>query len=432
MDHPTSTRTSSNQNSHGKSTPNPKSQESTNKQEVVISTLVDRISDLPDEILVHILSYVGTKDAVATGVLSKRWKLVWIEVPCLYFNDGHRTHWSTAGSGFPKAGDMNFVQFVDKVLLQHNNVVSSIQKLKIIGNWYTWYDVEGWIRKAINLNVVELDLSFPGYVMKKLSEEFFSCKSLVVLKLYAAARISVPSTARLPNLRILHLVFVRYQDNKSASRLISCCLGLEELKVSWRDDENLSNLRMHSPTLKNLRLEPPSYRIRGGEPVLDINAPALQNLEIIAGSLYHSLLVTGMEHFLSLPHFLECFEKLEVLRLEKCYEYHQWGDSSPTYVEKRLWTDPALVPEYLKSSLRIMCTNDFRESESELCMLKYILKHGNVLQTVEIHPNVTSDRHRGRYYSAGRKAHEEVEEKRLDLEHIIKNFQKGSQTCEIK
>jgi len=47
---------------------------------------VDRISDLPDSILCHILSFVPTKLAATTIVLSKRWKQVWLSVLALHYD----------------------------------------------------------------------------------------------------------------------------------------------------------------------------------------------------------------------------------------------------------------------------------------------------------------------------------------------------------
>jgi hypothetical protein len=47
----------------------------------------DRISDLPDSIICYILSFIPTKDATTTSILSKRWKLLWRSVPTLDFDD---------------------------------------------------------------------------------------------------------------------------------------------------------------------------------------------------------------------------------------------------------------------------------------------------------------------------------------------------------
>jgi len=47
----------------------------------------DRVSSLPDSIICHILSFLPTKDTVATIILSKRWKPLWLSVVTLDFID---------------------------------------------------------------------------------------------------------------------------------------------------------------------------------------------------------------------------------------------------------------------------------------------------------------------------------------------------------
>ncbi|KAM6553805.1 hypothetical protein CsatB_014567 [Cannabis sativa] len=52
----------------------------------------DKISELPDELIHHILSFLPTKDMVSTCILLKRWKSIPYSVPILFFNDND-THY---------------------------------------------------------------------------------------------------------------------------------------------------------------------------------------------------------------------------------------------------------------------------------------------------------------------------------------------------
>ncbi|KQK14778.2 MEIOTIC F-BOX protein MOF [Brachypodium distachyon] len=68
----------------------------------------DRLSDLPDCLLLEILSRVGSRLAVQTSVLSRRWRHLWRDVPCAdvderefsavsssnHGRNGHKQHWA--------------------------------------------------------------------------------------------------------------------------------------------------------------------------------------------------------------------------------------------------------------------------------------------------------------------------------------------------
>ncbi|XP_028079061.1 FBD-associated F-box protein At5g60610-like [Camellia sinensis] len=73
----------------------------------------DRISNLPDEILSHILCFMPTKYAARTSLLSTRWKSVWTSVHIIDLDSFSERGHNEQSSGF--------IDFVDRLLLLRNS-----------------------------------------------------------------------------------------------------------------------------------------------------------------------------------------------------------------------------------------------------------------------------------------------------------------------
>ncbi|CAA7062566.1 unnamed protein product [Microthlaspi erraticum] len=85
---------------------------------------MDRISLLPDELLLRILSLLpNTKDVVATMVLSKRWQPLWKLMPKLVYDD-----YSYQNIEYGK-----FSRFVDRSLILHEAPVDTL-RFKLVQN----------------------------------------------------------------------------------------------------------------------------------------------------------------------------------------------------------------------------------------------------------------------------------------------------------
>lgn len=101
-----------------------------------------------------------------------------------------------------------FLNFVDRVLFHSD--VSSVQKFRLLYYGSRLDSVYSWICTALGRRVQELDLNFlmlHGDI--ELPPMFFISKTLVVVKLWHAIFLDIPSTVWLPSLKILHLRSVR-------------------------------------------------------------------------------------------------------------------------------------------------------------------------------------------------------------------------------
>ncbi|XP_028079079.1 FBD-associated F-box protein At2g26860-like [Camellia sinensis] len=202
----------------------------------------DRISNLPDEILSHILCFMPTKYAARTSLLSTRWKSIWTSVHIidLYSNE--------QSSGF--------VDFVDRLLLLRNS--SNVNKfhLQCQYGYHNPYRLNSWICTVIKLNVKELVLNFKtDQLVVELPQSLFTSVNLVVLKLAGDVCFGFPMPVFLPSLKVLHLHTLTFLDDDSFQNILSGCPVLEELDIErtnlW---DNIKTLCICSSTLKKLRL----------------------------------------------------------------------------------------------------------------------------------------------------------------------------------
>ncbi|KAJ4891161.1 putative F-box/LRR-repeat protein [Raphanus sativus] len=167
----------------------------------------DFISSMPDEILHHIISFNPTKLAVKTSVLSKRWRHVWCETPCLSFG-------------------------VEATVRGINQTLISYRALKLLSfflaNAYyvTSREINSWIEFAMSRSVHKLHVSFHNYTCP---DFFFLSSSLE--KLYVrSALIPRCTTVSWKSLRNLKLSSCNVE---SSDNILSGCPILETLELIY-------------------------------------------------------------------------------------------------------------------------------------------------------------------------------------------------------
>ena len=236
----------------------------------------DRISSLPESLLTEIISRLpSTKQAIRTGILSKRWKNLWTEVRNLIFI--HRSEVRTP----------EFLSYIEKVLRLRGQSNLNKFRLDIPYNYGIDKKVNNWIRYAFSCNVQDLNLLFlsdfwgePYQSDFVLDQFFFVNSSFTHMKLDGC--VFKPTGAI------------------SWTNLKSLCI------VRGNLDENLiKNILSGSPLLETLNLQNCAGFLR-----IDITSKGVKNL-VFAGYEYYwdDVVEINAPHILSLT-----IEKELVLR----------------------------------------------------------------------------------------------------------------------
>ncbi|KAM7530712.1 hypothetical protein LguiB_034122 [Lonicera macranthoides] len=207
---------------------------------------LDRISALPDSILLHILSFLPIERAIATGVLSKRWQYLWTYTPNLHF----RNPWRTSHNS-------EFVRFVDKTLIQCGG--AKVDRFLVDFNYDSrfCFTLNLWIRFAVKNNVHELSLLlFSGLLSYRycycdhylLPQHLYKNFSLTKLSL-SACDVSPKGRISWKSLRSLSIGCMKLSDDVM-QKILSGCPVLESLELN--EFYGIDKLNITSPTVKKL------------------------------------------------------------------------------------------------------------------------------------------------------------------------------------
>ncbi|EOA15249.1 hypothetical protein CARUB_v10028648mg [Capsella rubella] len=238
------------------------------------------ISQLPNHLICHILSFLSTKDAIRASVLSTRWRSLWQLVLGLDL-DSLDLGLAFASSQFSTIDD--FVVFVDKFFYHHRE--SCIHKLRLHIRTVGYVDYSSyltkWIDAATTRRIQHLDLHCDRLfkVAVKIPLSLYTSETLVHLRLVRVILVST-KVVSLPCLKTLHLEFVKYTDETTLEKLISCSPVLEDLSIVKYTEDNARAIQVRSKTLKRVDINQWYDREYG----LVIDAPLLQFLRIIAYS----------------------------------------------------------------------------------------------------------------------------------------------------
>ncbi|XP_045805609.1 F-box/FBD/LRR-repeat protein At4g26340-like [Trifolium pratense] len=220
----------------------------------------DRISNLPDFVLSHILSFLPIKTAVSTSLLSPRWRHIWKKhLSVLDFSDD-----------FFQPNDDRLELF--KTLAVFVNGVFTLRKPcevrkmrlscthSLVDHKVCTYSVNTWVHSVIGPHLKELDLTLysnddddGGYCFEP-PISLSACINIVSLSLNGAVYFNLKraKAIRLPSLKKLQL-HIGYVEVSPMNALLSGCPNLETLDLCFYAEDSGGIIRV-PPSLKWLKI----------------------------------------------------------------------------------------------------------------------------------------------------------------------------------
>ncbi|KAJ4877902.1 Protein with RNI-like/FBD-like domains [Raphanus sativus] len=369
----------------------------------------DRISQLPEALILLILCLLPVKVAIATSLLSKQWKYLWKLMPKLKFD--YLDHKRQLGT-FSSNAVMTLLSHMAPVL-QSLYLIVHLERCNA-------KDTGILLGIALGLHVHELVLEVRSREVFKFPSCLFNVNKLVTLKLRYKIHMDVPSPVCFKTLRNLHLHYVEYKDHNSVINLLDGCPNLKTLTVHRYSHSSVKTFTISVPALDRLSI----YNSNGGQ--LDwgyvINTPSLKLLKIkgICG-LGFCLIENVMElveasiidvSSISNENLLGSLASVKrlSLRISPLKRWHCEKD----YVGRGEWKQPENLPKCFWFHLETFIWKGYKwQREDEKQVAKYVLENAINLKRA--------------IFSSKRIKHKE----RVEVFKDLKSVARASNLCQI-
>ncbi|XP_024969196.1 F-box/FBD/LRR-repeat protein At4g26340-like [Cynara cardunculus var. scolymus] len=122
------------------------------------STRTDFISEMSDDVLLIIMSFLPIKDAVVTNSLSTRWRALWFHLMSLNFEDIASLANITKNRNLLGPERIKFIKQVNCVLRSYNHEIVQDFRIRYDLDGSFKPDIDGWLRFAVHMSVENLEL----------------------------------------------------------------------------------------------------------------------------------------------------------------------------------------------------------------------------------------------------------------------------------
>ena len=274
----------------------------------------DRISGLPEDILVTILSRLPMKEAARTTILSHRWRNLWPHTTGTLDFDGSKILWALKlyielgmMDTDPEPYRPGYISWVNQILNSHKGATIDELKVHFALDLTSRLDIDGWINFALQKRAqkLELDLEQPEPNWEKIypfPSQYLgnpTIDSLRSLKLNFVDVTGEVLESFLSNCPFLEIVCVRSSPCLVGVKVSAASPKLKYLEISRC--RNVEVLDISSINLTSLTYSGPVARL------CFKNAPNLTDVSF--GGAYCGDIVQKF-HNLSIP--LSCIEKLKL------------------------------------------------------------------------------------------------------------------------